>query len=122
MPGFTAPKLLWVRKNEPHVYRDIARICLPKDYVRLRLTGQHAIDVSESELKQRLAAILAALREGKRGRPTPPRDPEKERLRVEVETLREQVRVQTSTRKKSATLKHSACTPESTPCHVKLLR
>lgn len=41
-----------------------------------------------------LAAILASLQEGKRGRPVPPRDPEKERLRVEVETLREEVRVQ----------------------------
>lgn len=41
-----------------------------------------------------LSAILASLREGKRGRPAPPRDPEKESLQREVTTLREQVRVQ----------------------------
>ena len=48
LTGFTAPKLLWMRKHEPHLYRDVARICLPKDYVRLKLTGQHAIDVSDA--------------------------------------------------------------------------
>jgi xylulokinase len=46
--GFTAPKLLWVRAHEPDLYRRIARICLPKDYVRLRLTGVHATDVSDA--------------------------------------------------------------------------
>ncbi len=39
LPGFTAPKLLWLRRHEPDVYRRIRRITLPKDYVRLRLTG-----------------------------------------------------------------------------------
>ena len=39
LPGFTAPKLLWLRQHEPDAYARIARICLPKDYVRLRLTG-----------------------------------------------------------------------------------
>ena len=48
LTGFTAPKLLWMRKHEPHLYREIARICLPKDYVRLKLTGEHAIDVSDA--------------------------------------------------------------------------
>jgi len=48
LTGFTAPKLLWLRKHEPDVYRKIARICLPKDYVRLKLTGEHAIDVADA--------------------------------------------------------------------------
>ena len=48
LPGFTAPKLLWVRDHEPDAYGRIARICLPKDYVRLRLTGSWAIDVADA--------------------------------------------------------------------------
>ncbi len=48
LPGFTAPKLLWLRRHEPDVYARIARVLLPKDYVRLRLTGQHATDVSDA--------------------------------------------------------------------------
>ena len=48
MPGFTAPKLLWVRKNEPEVFRRVARVLLPKDYVRLLMTGEAASDMSDS--------------------------------------------------------------------------
>ena len=48
LTGFTAPKILWLRRHEPDVYARIARILLPKDYVRLRLTGEHAIDVSDA--------------------------------------------------------------------------
>jgi xylulokinase len=48
LPGFTAPKLLWVRRNEPDVFARIARIALPKDYVRLRLCGEHATDVADA--------------------------------------------------------------------------
>jgi xylulokinase len=48
LTGFTAPKLLWVRRHEPEVYERIARVLLPKDYIRLRLTGEHAIDVSDA--------------------------------------------------------------------------
>ena len=48
LPGFTAPKLLWLRRHEPDAYRRIARIALPKDYVRLRLCGEHAIDVADA--------------------------------------------------------------------------
>ncbi len=48
LPGFTAPKLLWLARNEPEVYGRIARIALPKDYVRLRLCGEHATDVSDA--------------------------------------------------------------------------
>ena len=42
--GFTAPKLLWVRDHEPAVFREIAHVLLPKDYVRYRLTGALATD------------------------------------------------------------------------------
>ena len=48
LPGFTAPKLLWLRKNEPDVYERIAHVLLPKDYVRLRLTGERAVDVTDA--------------------------------------------------------------------------
>ena len=48
LPGFTAPKLLWLRRHEPDVYRRIHRIVLPKDYVRLRLNGDWAIDVADA--------------------------------------------------------------------------
>jgi xylulokinase len=48
LTGFTAPKLLWLREREPDIYGDIARICLPKDYVRLRLTGEHVTDVADA--------------------------------------------------------------------------
>lgn len=48
LPGFTAPKLLWLRRHEPELYGQIARIMLPKDYVRLRLCGEHATDVSDA--------------------------------------------------------------------------
>jgi xylulokinase len=49
LPGFTAPKLLWLRRHEPTTYGRIAHVLLPKDYVRLRLTGGvHAIDVADA--------------------------------------------------------------------------
>ena len=48
LPGFTAPKLLWLRRHEPEVYERIAHVLLPKDYVRLRLTGEHAIDATDA--------------------------------------------------------------------------
>src|SRR6201995_4837753 len=48
LPGFTAPKLLWLRAHEPDVYERIARIALPKNYVRLRLCGEWATDVSDA--------------------------------------------------------------------------
>ncbi len=48
LPGFTAPKLLWLRRHEPEVYGRIHRICLPKDYVRLALTGEWAIDAADA--------------------------------------------------------------------------
>src|SRR3954465_3112838 len=48
LTGFTAPKLLWLQKHEPETYRRIAHVMLPKDYVRLRLTGERAIDVADA--------------------------------------------------------------------------
>ncbi|MDP9012365.1 MAG: xylulokinase [Pseudomonadota bacterium] len=48
MPGFTAPKLLWVREHEPHTFFQTAKVLLPKDYVRLRMTGDTASDMSDS--------------------------------------------------------------------------
>jgi xylulokinase len=46
--GFTAPKLLWLRDEEPETYAAIRSVLLPKDYVRLRLCGEHAIDVADA--------------------------------------------------------------------------
>jgi len=48
MPGFTAPKLAWVRKHEPRVFERVRKVLLPKDYVRLKLTGEHVSDMSDS--------------------------------------------------------------------------
>jgi xylulokinase len=48
LTGFTAPKLLWLRRHEPDVYARIRHVLLPKDYVRFRLTGEHAIDVADA--------------------------------------------------------------------------
>jgi len=48
LAGFTAPKLLWLRRHEPAAYARIAHVLLPKDYVRFRLTGEHAIDAADA--------------------------------------------------------------------------
>ncbi|HKP17988.1 MAG TPA: xylulokinase, partial [Gaiellaceae bacterium] len=48
LTGFTAPKLLWVRKHEPEIWSQGAHVLLPKDYVRLRLTGERAMDAAEA--------------------------------------------------------------------------
>jgi xylulokinase len=48
LAGFTAPKLLWLRNHEPETFGRIAHVLLPKDYVRLRLTGERAIDVADA--------------------------------------------------------------------------
>lgn len=48
MPGFTAPKIAWVRKHEPAIYDRIAKVLLPKAYVRLLLTGDHVEDMSDA--------------------------------------------------------------------------
>ena len=47
-PGFTAPKLVWVKNNEPEFFAKIAKVLLPKDYLRLWLTGEHISEMSDS--------------------------------------------------------------------------
>lgn len=48
LTGFTAPKILWIRRHEPETYGRIAAVLLPKDYVRYRLTGHYGSDVSDA--------------------------------------------------------------------------
>jgi len=48
LAGFTAPKLVWVKKHEPRVFDSVKKVLLPKDYVRLRMTGEYASDMSDS--------------------------------------------------------------------------
>lgn len=48
MPGFTAPKLLWVAAHEPEIFGRVAKVLLPKDHVRLWLTGEHVSDRSDA--------------------------------------------------------------------------
>lgn len=48
LPGFTASKILWVRNHEPETYRRCAHILLPKDYIRYKLTGEFATEVSDA--------------------------------------------------------------------------
>jgi xylulokinase len=48
LTGFTAPKILWVRKNDPKTYGKTFKVLLPKDYIRLRLTGEYAAEVSDA--------------------------------------------------------------------------
>jgi xylulokinase len=48
LTGFTAPKLLWLRRHEPDAYGRIRHVLLPKDYVRLRLTGERVTDVADA--------------------------------------------------------------------------
>lgn len=47
-PGFTAPKLLWVKNNEPEIFAKTAKVLLPKDYLRLWLTGEYVSEMSDS--------------------------------------------------------------------------
>jgi xylulokinase len=48
LTGFTAPKILWVRQHEPRIYGKTKHILLPKDYIRFRMTGEYATDVSDA--------------------------------------------------------------------------
>jgi len=48
LAGFTAPKVLWVKKHEPKIFARVAKVLLPKDYVRFRMTGDFASDMSDS--------------------------------------------------------------------------
>lgn len=47
-PGFTAPKLAWVRNNEPDTFTKVAKVLLPKDYLRFWLTGEHVAEMSDA--------------------------------------------------------------------------
>ncbi len=47
-PGFTAPKLVWVKNNEPEIFAKVAKVLLPKDYLRLWLTGEYLSEMSDS--------------------------------------------------------------------------
>jgi xylulokinase len=68
MPGFTAPKLLWIKKHEPAVFARVKKVLLPKDWLRLKMSGDYASDLSDSagtlwlDVGQRAwsAAMLAA--------------------------------------------------------------
>ena len=48
LTGFTAPKILWVRKHEPRIYEKTQHVLLPKDYIRYRLTGEYATEVGDA--------------------------------------------------------------------------
>lgn len=48
LTGFTAPKILWLKKNKPDIYKNIGHIMLPKDYIRFKLTGEYATDMSDA--------------------------------------------------------------------------
>jgi xylulokinase len=48
LPGFTAPKILWVRENEPQIYAQVAHVLLPKDYIRYKMSGEFATEVSDA--------------------------------------------------------------------------
>ncbi|NLP46982.1 MAG: xylulokinase [Epulopiscium sp.] len=54
LTGFTASKIMWIKKNEPHIYDKIAHILLPKDYIRFMLTGNYATEVSDASGTQLL--------------------------------------------------------------------
>ena len=47
-PGFTAPKLVWVKTHEPDLFRKLRNVLLPKDYLRLWLTGEHVAEMSDA--------------------------------------------------------------------------
>ena len=79
--GFTAPKLLWMRENEPELFGRIRKIMLPKDYINYRLTGVHCTDYSLQQLGDTgadrpppvLRVLLAPARTGKFNRIFPDR-------------------------------------------------
>jgi len=48
MPGFTAPKLLWVKENEPDIFEKTTKVLLPKDYLRLCLSGEYVAEMSDA--------------------------------------------------------------------------
>lgn len=51
-PGLTAAKIQWIKDNQPEIYKNVAHILLPKDYLRYRLTGEYATEVSDASATQ----------------------------------------------------------------------
>ena len=60
LTGFTAGKIRWVQKHEPEIFQKCRKILLPKDYVRLLLTGEYATEVSDASGMQLLDVPIAA--------------------------------------------------------------
>ena len=54
LTGFTASKIMWIKNNEPHIFEQAKKIILPKDYIRFKLTGEFATDVSDASGMQLL--------------------------------------------------------------------
>ncbi len=48
MPGFTAPKLLWLKRGEPELFEKVDKVLLPKDFLRLRLSGEMVSEISDA--------------------------------------------------------------------------
>lgn len=48
MPGFTAPKIMWVREHEPDIFAKIAKVLLPKDYIRFLMTSDYVSEMSDA--------------------------------------------------------------------------
>jgi len=48
LAGYTAPKLVWVKKHEPQIFEKVAKVLLPKDYIRFRMTGTYGSDMSDA--------------------------------------------------------------------------
>ena len=71
MPGFTAPKMLWVAAHEPDVAKATRRVLLPKDYVRLRLSGEAVSEMSDASGTLWLDVGAAALGRGSARRDRP---------------------------------------------------
>ena len=71
LPNFTLTKLLWVRAHQPELFARIAHVLCPKDFVRLRLTGEYAIDMQEAS-----GTLLCSTPPTAAGPPRSPKPPE----------------------------------------------
>lgn len=60
LEGFTAPKILWLKNNEPENYQKLAKVLLPKDYIRFMLTGEMGMDISDAA-----GTLLCDIKSGK---------------------------------------------------------
>ena len=64
-PGFTAPKLEWMRQNEPDTYKKISKVLLPAGYINWYLTGEHVIDLSDASGTSWLDVVVVVSRSGR---------------------------------------------------------